>query len=151
MKKKPILHIDMDGTIVDFMSGVNKISPEERASYGDDVDDIPGVFALMDPIPGVVETILRLTQSFDCYILTTAPWGNPSAWSDKLNWVKEHLGDAFRKRVCITHHKNLLHGDFLVDDRPAHGAEEFEGEWLRIGSERFPDWGSIESYLLSKV
>ena len=32
------------------------------------------------------------TDKYDVYILSSAPWKNPSAWSDKLEWVKKYLG-----------------------------------------------------------
>lgn len=50
----------------------------------------------MDPMPGAIEAINRLADKFDVYILSTAPWDNPTAWSDKLNWVKQHLGNPFQ-------------------------------------------------------
>lgn len=77
------------------------------------------------------------------------PHGNPSAWSDKLKWVKKHLGNNAYKRLILTHHKNLNKGDFLIDDRIKNGAEEFEGELILFGSDEYPDWRSIVEYLLN--
>jgi hypothetical protein len=42
-------------------------------------------------------------------------------------------------------------GDFLVDDRPKNGADQFEGEWIHFGSEAFPEWASVLSYLRNKA
>jgi len=67
-----------------------------------------------------------------------------------LLWVKRYLGKPAYKRLIISHHKNLNKGDFLVDDRKKHGADEFKGEWLMFGSEKFPDWKSVIRYLLEK-
>jgi hypothetical protein len=33
----------------------------------------------------------------------------------------------------------LNRGDFLVDDRPKNGADQFAGEWIHFGSEAFPE------------
>lgn len=85
---------------------------------------------------------------YDCYILSTAPWKNPSAWSDKVLWVTRYLDDVFHKRMVITHCKNLCKGDILIDDRGKNGTSEFEGEWIQFGSVRFPDWKSVLDYLL---
>jgi hypothetical protein len=41
-----------------------------------------------------------------------------------------------------------LKGDYLIDDRPKHGASSFEGEWIEFGSEAFPDWPTVVDYLL---
>ena len=59
----------------------------------------------------------RLKDKYDIYILSTAPWDNPSAWSDKLEWVKRYLGEVCYKRLILSHHKNLNAGDYLIDDR----------------------------------
>ena len=143
-----ILYIDMDNVLVDFQSGINKISTDIKAEFEDRLDEVPGIFALMEPNPGAVQAFNDLAREFDTYILSTAPWENPSAWSDKVQWVKKYLGTSAYKRLILSHHKNLNRGDFLVDDRPKNGAAEFEGEWIQFGSEKFPDWDSILKYLV---
>ena len=104
----------------------------------------------MDPVPGAVESFVALGERFDTYVLSTSPWENPSAWSDKLLWVKEHLGDHAYKRLILTHHKNLNIGDYLIDDRKKNGADCFPGEHILFGCARFPDWQSVMEYLLEK-
>lgn len=105
---------------------------------------------LMDPIPEAVESFTELADRFDAYILSTSPWENPSACSDKLLWVKKHIGKAAFKRLILAHHKDLNSGDFLIDDRTKNGADRFRGEHLMFRSERFPDWPSVMEYLRGK-
>lgn len=54
-------------------------------------------------------------------MLSTAPWHNPSAWSDKVKWIQHYFGEekgsALYKRLILSHHKNLNQGDYLIDDR----------------------------------
>lgn len=147
MNRKRI-YFDMDGVIVDFASGVAKLTDEEREQYKNNIDEAPGLFALMDPIPGAIEAVQLLAKRYDVYILSTAPWNNPTAASDKVEWVKKHLNGVFHKRVIITHHKELLIGDYLIDDRGKNGASEFKGEWIHFGSEQFPDWDAVLQHLL---
>jgi 5'(3')-deoxyribonucleotidase len=89
-----------------------------------------------------------LAEHYDIYILSTAPWHNPSAWSDKVVWVQRYLGDVAYKRLILSHHKDLCEGDYLIDDRTKHGAAEFGGEHIHFRTERFPDWQSVLDYLL---
>lgn len=147
MNRKRI-YFDMDGVIVDFASGVAKLTDDEREQYKNNIDEAPGLFALMDPIPGAIEAVQLLAKRYDVYILSTAPWNNPTAASDKVEWVKKHLNGVFHKRVIITHHKELLIGDYLIDDRSKNGASEFKGEWIHFGSEQFPDWDAVLQHLL---
>jgi 5'(3')-deoxyribonucleotidase len=39
-----------------------------------------------------VENYAELSEWFNTHILSTAPWENQTAWSDKHNWVKAYLG-----------------------------------------------------------
>ena len=147
---KKTVYVDMDNVIVDFKSAFPKLSKDVLEEYEDDKDDIPGIFALMEPMPGAIESFIELTKHFDTYILSTAPWNNPSAWSDKLLWVKENLGELASRRLILTHHKNLNTGDYLIDDRTARGADKFAGEHVHFGTKKFPDWQSVMKYLRSK-
>jgi 5'-nucleotidase len=148
---KKILYIDLDNVLVDFSSALPYFSSEIVRSFEGRLDEIPGIFAKMEPVKDAVEAFTTLAQRFDAYVLSTAPWNNPSAWSDKLEWVKSKLGNPAYKRLILTHHKELNRGDFLVDDRDKNGAVEFSGELILFGSERFPGWPAVTDYLLSKV
>ncbi len=144
---KKIVYIDMDNVLVDFKSGIARLPKETIERYGDDMDDVPGIFAMMDPLPGAIDAFQRIAAKYDTYILSTAPWENPLALSDKVIWVKRYLGDVAKKRLIISHHKNLNRGDYLIDDRTRHGAGEFIGEHIHFGTDKFPDWESVLQYL----
>jgi 5'-nucleotidase len=146
-----ILFIDMDNVLVDFDSALPRLVDSVKATFAGRLDEVPGIFALMEPLHGAIDAFAMLSEKFDTYILSTAPWNNPSAWSDKLLWVRRFLGDHARKRLILTHHKNLCRGDFLVDDRMKNGADRFSGELILFGSPRFPDWNAVVQYLFAKV
>ena len=144
MNKKKILYIDMDNVLVDFQSGIDQLDEKTKEKYDGDLDEVPGIFSKMLPLKDAVKSYIELSRIYDTYILSTAPWENHTAWSDKLNWVKKYLGDSAHKRLILSHHKNLNQGDYLVDDRDKNGAAEFGGELIQFGEGEFPDWNSVE-------
>lgn len=146
-----ILYVDMDNVLVDFPSAFPYLSPETLQEYEGRLDEVPGIFALMEPLPQAIASFEELASKFDTYILSTSPWGNPSAWSDKLLWVKRHLGQIAYKRLILSHHKHLNYGHFLIDDRTKNGADRFQGEHILFGSPQFPDWPAVVDYLNSKI
>jgi len=163
---KKILYVDMDNVIVNFQSGIDRLSEQQLSNHiaraglnasgePNNLDDVPGIFGLMDPIHKAIESVTELSKIFDLYILSTSPWDNPTAWSDKISWVHRHFGieesSPVYKRLILSHHKNLNGGHFLVDDREANGAKEFgqrEGsEHIHFGQGQFLGWESVVGYL----
>ena len=148
---KKTLYIDMDNVLVDFSSGMAACDPALLKQYEGHPDEIPGIFGLMQPIPGAVEAYRELSEIFDTYIASTAPWNNVQAWTEKRIWVEAYLGEPAQKRLILTHHKNLLRGDFIVDDRTRRGVDRFEGEHVHFGTERFPDWEAVLEHLRAQA
>lgn len=108
-------------------------------------------------MPGALDTYREMCGLFDTYILSTAPWGNPSAWQHKVEWVHMHLGQdtgtPAYKGLILSHHKNLNRGDFLVDDRPnRNSADRFEGEAIHFGwGGQFTTWTDVVTYLRART
>ena len=144
---KKTLYIDMDNVLVDFPSAEHKIDQELWTQY-EHKDDIPGIFALMDPLKDAIESIEFLAKHFEVYILSTAPWENPSAWRDKLLWIKEHLPEIGYKRLILSHNKHLNIGDYIIDDRTKNGVDQFQGQHLHFGEEGvYKTWKEVVDYL----
>lgn len=143
-----IVYIDMDSVLVDFEHGIDQLSEETYQEYRDDLDEVPGFFRDLPPIDGAIEAFHKLSEQYDVYILSTAPWRNPSAWIDKLLWVKKHLPQVAQKRLILSHNKHLNKGHYLIDDRKANGAGDFEGEHIHFGQEPFTNWDAVLDYLL---
>lgn len=148
---KKVVYVDMDNVLVNFQSGIDSLPENIKAEYVGRYDEVEGIFGLMTPMEGAVEAVLKLCQKYEVYILSTAPWNNPSAWSDKLLWIQKYFGKGeespLYKRVILSHNKNMNIGDYLIDDRIKNGAGEFKGELILFGSENFPNWKAVEEYL----
>lgn len=142
-----IVYVDMDGVLVDFESGIDSLTEQELKSYENRFDEVPGIFSRMKPIKGAIESFQKLTKHYNVYILSTAPWENPTALNDKLMWIKDHIGQLAKKRVIFSHNKHLNMGDYLIDDRTANGAGDFKGTHIHFGTERFPNWKAVLQFL----
>lgn len=154
---KPKVYLDMDGVLADLAEGARIHPANNDGKYVNRPDEIEGVFRNLPPVKGAIEAVNKLLESkkYDMYILTTAPWSNPSAWIDKRLWIEDHFGDSFKKRMIITHRKDLLMGAYLIDDRTANGAGEFVGRHLHFGWDyinkkhnEFKDWEAILKILI---
>ena len=146
---KPILYIDMDNVLVNFQTGIAKLDSETRVKYQGNYDEVPHIFSKMEPIKGAIDAVNQLAEHYDIYALSTAPWNNPTAWSDKIEWIQKHFGKVLYKRLILSYHKNLNKGDLLIDDRLRNGVEQFEGEHLHFGV-KYKNWQEVTDYLLDK-
>lgn len=142
------VYIDMDDTLCDFTAAFTKAvqdSPEmtyPQAQYR--------FFANLKPIEGAIETVQRLMDSddYDPYILSAPSTRNPFSYAEKREWVEQHLGYELCERLILCAHKGLLKGDILIDDHiEGRGQDQFDGELIQFGSERFRDWASIRVFL----
>jgi 5'(3')-deoxyribonucleotidase len=153
--EKKILYIDMDGVVADFEKSIkthipewNLISDAEKGALTDEIcGRTPNFFLNLEPIYGAIETINKLALNYDTYFLSAAMWNVPQSYTEKRLWIEKYFGDSFRKRLILTHRKDLNFGHYLIDDRTSHGAGRFNGEHIHFGSEKFPDWKAVENYL----
>lgn len=139
----------MDGVLVDSSS--TGIDDNTKNKYKDQLYNAPDFFKDMVPVDGSIEAYKILCMKFDTYILTAAPWNNPTAANDKINWVKRYLPNEAHKRIIISHNKHLCIGDYLIDDSTRNGASDFTGEHIHFGTDTFPNWKSVLDYLSDKA
>lgn len=116
MKKRQIIYFDMDGVLVQYPEG-----QKDGVNFKD-----------LEPIEEMVDLFHKLSNDdrYEVLIASTAPWSNPQAWQDKREWVEKRIGEDAFKSLILTHRKDLLIGDYLIDDRPANGAKDFKGHWI---------------------
>lgn len=80
----------------------------------------PGFYSRLEPIAGAKEALkAALAAGHDVRIVSSPYLSNPTCASDKLAWVTRHYGSYWTSRVVLTNDKTIVHGDFLIDDKPA--------------------------------
>ena len=139
--KKYTLLIDQDDVLAEYIQGVTQaynekyntcISAKECVSwdlyqvFGEEVETVmhePDLFRKLEPVKDAIEVFKRLYTSnlFEMYIVTAA---NAKSVPAKVEWIKEHLPFFPIDRVIICQRKNMIKGDFLLDDG-MHNIEAF--------------------------
>ena len=87
--KVGLLDADIYGPSLPKLLNINKdpkISKEHKSSP----DQIDGIFKDPPPIKDSIESIIKLYNSglYDLFIATSAPWNNPSSFTDKRLWIE---------------------------------------------------------------
>ena len=140
---KKIIYVDMDGVISDFDKAAKEGGWTHRP-------DLKVNFRNLELIPGAQNALIKLNQDFDIFIASTPPWDRPECWGHKREWIEEHF-PWLKKKLILTHRKDLLIGDVLIDDSRWRGQPDFKGAWLWFGSnQRCLDWPSTLELIYKK-
>ena len=132
------VYVDMDGVLVDYDSAKKKalsINPFVKFPQSQ-----AGFFTGMEPMPGAIKGINAIAKHYDTWILTRPSIKNPLCYTEKRIWVENHLGMEWTKRLIISPSKDLLMGDYLIDDQPW---PNFQGKQLRFGRGECPNWDAV--------
>lgn len=134
------IYVDLDGVLADYDNMYKKLKfhTYPQSQYG--------FYRNLKPIG--LEQFRMLAEFHDVYILTAPSVHNPMSYTEKAEWIKEHLGGNWLEKLIISYDKSLLRGDILIDDNiTGRGQEGFIGEVIHFGSKEFPDW----DYVLEKL
>lgn len=138
----------MDGVLCDFDGAFThdkKANPKIEFPQSQ-----KGFYLHLMPISGAIEAMDQLmgSEHLKAYILTAPSIYNPLSYTEKRQWVENHLGFEWVKRLIISPDKSLLKGDILIDDHTnGRGQDMFEGTLIEFGSPNFADWSSVLHYV----
>ena len=141
------MFVDMDGVLCDFIKSHKENYSEENKFPQSNW----GFFANLDPIPNGVETVKELMEHYDVWILTRPSYKNPLCYTEKRIWIEKYFGLEFCDKIIMASEKNMVIGDYLIDDTTGNGQPDFLGEFIHYGSTEFEDWTKIKEYLMGKL
>lgn len=141
MNGKKKLMWDMDGILANFGGAIEKGGSEDNL----------GFYYNLEPMPDAIESVHKLAPFYDMFILSTPSWSKPHSWNEKRLWIEKQFGELFFKKIILTHRKDLVIGDYLVDDHTWNGADKFTGELIHVGSDKFPTLKVATEYLLAEA
>ena len=84
---KPILFFDMDNVLVNFQSGIDRLDEATKQAYEGNLDDVSGIFALMDPMPGALEAVHKPYKADSC---------------KKVDWMKDSSLTVCGSGCCVS-------------------------------------------------
>jgi len=142
--EKKIVYVDMDGVLCDFAEAhATALAANPGIQYP---QRQYGFFRNLKPLSGALAAMasLRSNPTIEVYILTAPSIPNPLCYSEKREWVENHLGIEMVQKLIISPNKGLNKGDFLIDDhREGRGQDTFEGRLIHFGSAQFPEWEDV--------
>jgi 5'-nucleotidase len=139
------IYVDMDDVLCDFLKAYNEAqdkSPELKFPQSQ-----LAFFENLERIEGAIESVNKLRESFDVYVLTAPSNRNPHCYTEKRLWIEKYFGYEFTEKLIICSNKSLLRGNYLIDDYAVgKGQENFEGKLIQFGSDEFPNWQKVMEY-----
>lgn len=140
------IYVDLDGVMCDFLKAYLKALseyPEQKYPQAQ-----WGFFLKLEEVKDAISSFRMLQEKYDVWILTRPSFKNVNSFTEKAQWIWDHLGFDVVEKTIMSGDKSLLKGDYLIDDMDGAGQSSFEGEWIHFGSDKFPDWKSVISYLI---
>jgi len=112
-------------------------------------------FRMMEVNENSQEVVRNLNQKYQVFIVSSA-MEFPNSLAEKLEWLAEHFPFLHWKQFVFCGSKEIVHGDYMIDDLP-HNLETFNGEKLLFTAphnmqfnhfKRMNNWREIGELLL---
>lgn len=92
---------------------------EERRDAVSSQLRVAGFFRDIPLMVGARGVLAELMERYEVFI-TTAAMEYPNSFTEKYEWIKEHLPFFPDSHIVFCGDKSIIHADFLIDDTPHH-------------------------------
>jgi 5'(3')-deoxyribonucleotidase len=105
---------------------------EEEQQALREIMNWPGFYRHLEVMEGAVEAIKEMEAEGHEVRFLTAPWeSNNTCLQDKQDWIAEHFGEEYRRKLFYAKDKDWVAGDILFDDKyPIPHAET--ASWVQV-------------------
>ena len=93
-----------------------------------------------------MKAVRYLIETFQVFIVAAAPDHDLSDMQDVYQWVQENVNVPAYRHLVFTHRKDLLYGDYLIDNSSDNPSEDFLGTRIAFGSDTFKTWEEIITF-----
>ncbi|MEW9671988.1 hypothetical protein [Ammoniphilus sp. 3BR4] len=133
------------------------LPPEIMHMIFEEINKEPGFFRNLPAKEGAIEGIKELSLYYDIVFVTAS---EHYAFQDKYHWIRENLSFLSKPNLVLTHRKDLIVGDIIVDDGPHNILKSpvktkiiFDHPWNRHISQfqRVTHWDQLVDFLIAKA
>jgi 5'(3')-deoxyribonucleotidase len=116
----------------------------------------PGFFRDLPVMEDAVDVLRRLNERYEVFIVSAA-MEFPNSLKDKYDWLMEHFPFFTWKQIALTGSKDLVFGDYMIDDH-VKNLKGFKGKpylytsahnLTVTGYDRINNWKEAESIFLN--
>jgi len=100
--------------------------PEEHQPMIMERIKAPGFFRHLPVMEDAVDVLRRLNERYEVFIVSAA-MEFPNSLKDKYDWLMEHFPFFTWKQIALTGSKDLVYGDFMIDDH-VKNLKNFKGK-----------------------
>jgi 5'-nucleotidase len=141
-----VILVDMDDTIADYSAAVAtkmqaqnpdssfEITAENWHTLGRRSNPIHSqlhFYQALAPISGAMAALREMQAVGHNVFIVSSPSLGGNCHSDKSQWVEQHLGEQWARRLILTKDKTLVRGHVLIDDKP-HITGELSPSWVHV-------------------
>jgi 5'(3')-deoxyribonucleotidase len=117
----------------------------------------PGFFRTAKPLPGALQVVQQLMDSFQVYIVSAA-MEFPQSLPEKYDWLREHLPFVSWQNIIFCGDKSIIGTDYMIDDH-VKNLDNFRGTGLLFTAAhnvaidrhaRVADWNAVWHWFVKR-